>query len=67
VVEELILAVERIVALGTTLLVVEQSVDVALRIADEVLYMDRTGIRHLGPPDAHLPSTIADLMLGAAT
>jgi len=67
VVEELILAVERIVALGTTLLVVEQSVDVALRIADEVLYMDRTGVRNLGPPDSRLPSTIADLMLGVVT
>jgi ABC-type branched-subunit amino acid transport system ATPase component/sugar phosphate permease len=65
VVLELARAARRIVELGTTLIVVEQSVEVALGLADEVLYMDRGGIRHLGPPVESMPATLADLMLGA--
>jgi branched-chain amino acid transport system ATP-binding protein len=46
--EELAKVVAGIVALGTTVLMVEQSVNVALDIADEVLLMDRGRVRRLG-------------------
>jgi ABC-type branched-subunit amino acid transport system ATPase component/MFS family permease len=65
VVEEIVPVLGDIVRLGTTLLVVEQSVQVALRIADNVLYMDRVGIRALGPPNPESAASIAALMMGA--
>ena len=64
VVEEIVPVLSDIVRLGTTVLVVEQSVQVALRIADNVLYMDRDGIRSLGPPNPESAAGIAGLMMG---
>jgi ABC-type branched-subunit amino acid transport system ATPase component len=49
--EELLEAIGRIVELGTTVLVVEQSLRIALRIADEVYFMERGEVRPLGPVD----------------
>ncbi|MFI5040905.1 MAG: ATP-binding protein [Acidimicrobiales bacterium] len=65
IVEEIIRVVGEIVTLGTTVLVVEQSLEVALRIADDVLYMDRVGIRDLGAPSPDTSTAIADLMMGS--
>lgn len=48
--EELLRVLARVVELGTTVLMVEQSVAVALRVADDVYFMDKEGIRDLGPP-----------------
>jgi branched-chain amino acid transport system ATP-binding protein len=62
--EELLRVVRRIVDLGTTVLMVEQSVAIALRVADDVLFMDKQGIRDLGPPaDLADGETLARLML----
>ncbi len=66
IVEEIIRVVGEIVSFGTTVLVVEQSLEVALRIADDILYMDRVGIRDLGSPGPDTASEIAALMMGAS-
>ena len=49
---ELLKVVERIVALGTTILLVEQSIGVALSVADSVFFMDRGRVSELGPAAA---------------
>lgn len=46
---ELLEVVERIAGLGTTILLVEQSIGVALSVADTVLFMDRGRVSELGP------------------
>ena len=47
--EELLKVVERIAEVGTTILLVEQSIGVALSVADTVLFMDRGRVSELGP------------------
>jgi len=49
---ELLRVVERIAALGTTILLVEQSIGVALSVADSVFFMDRGRVSELGPATA---------------
>ncbi len=49
---ELLKVVERIAALGTTILLVEQSIGVALSVADSVFFMDRGRVSELGPATA---------------
>ena len=49
---ELLEVVERIAALGTTILLVEQSIGVALSVADSVFFMDRGRVSDLGPASA---------------
>ena len=46
--ESLFRVVNRIVELGTTLLIVEQSVNVALGMAEEVYFMEKGETRYLG-------------------
>jgi ABC-type branched-subunit amino acid transport system ATPase component/sugar phosphate permease len=61
---ELLRVIRRVVEHGTTVIMVEQSVTAALSVADNVLFMDKSGIRELGAP-ADLADTglIARLML----
>lgn len=40
---------EQVLAFGTTVLLVEQSIDVALTVADDVFFMDRGVVSQLGP------------------
>ena len=49
---ELLKVVERISNLGTTILLVEQSIGVALSVADTVFFMDRGRVSELGPAAA---------------
>ena len=49
---ELLKVVERIASLGTTILLVEQSIGVALSVADTVFFMDRGRVSELGPATA---------------
>lgn len=49
---EVYLVLEKILALGTALLVVEQHIDHALALADEVLSLERGRIVFRGGPDA---------------
>ena len=49
---ELLKVVERIANLGTTILLVEQSIGVALSVADTVFLMDRGRVSELGPAAA---------------
>ena len=49
---ELLKVVERIANLGTTILLVEQSIGVALSVADTVFFMDRGRVSELGPAAA---------------
>jgi ABC-type branched-subunit amino acid transport system ATPase component/predicted MFS family arabinose efflux permease len=49
---ELLEVVERISGLGTTILLVEQSIGVALSVADSVFFMDRGRVSDLGPASA---------------
>ena len=49
---ELLKVVERIAGLGTTILLVEQSIGVALSVADTVFFMDRGRVSELGPAAA---------------
>jgi ABC-type branched-subunit amino acid transport system ATPase component/MFS family permease len=46
---ELLRVIRRVVENGTTVIMVEQSVTAALQVADDVLFMDKAGIRDLGP------------------
>jgi ABC-type branched-subunit amino acid transport system ATPase component len=46
--EELLGVVEGIGRMGTTMLVVEQSVSVALRVGDQIYFMEKGEARHLG-------------------
>lgn len=64
---ELSRVIRRMVENGTTVLMVEQSVTLALQVADDILFMDRSGIRELGAA-ADLADTglIARLMLRGA-
>jgi ABC-type branched-subunit amino acid transport system ATPase component len=61
---DLLRVIRRVVEHGTTVLMVEQSVDIALQVADNVLFMDKSGVRVLGAA-ADLADTglIARLML----
>jgi len=63
--EELLALLERVVLLGTTILMVEQTVAVALRIADDVFFMEKGSVRALGPA-AKLARTdeLGRLMMG---
>jgi ABC-type branched-subunit amino acid transport system ATPase component len=63
--EELLQAIRRIVELGTTVLMVEQSLAVALRVADEVLFMERGQVQSLGAAsDLGGVHDLVDLMMG---
>jgi branched-chain amino acid transport system ATP-binding protein len=49
---ELLDVVEQVVEFGTTILLVEQSIGVALAVADTVSFMDRGVIEPLGDADS---------------
>ena len=49
VVQELLEVVERLKADGLTMIIVEQSVNVALSIADRAIFMERGQVRFQGP------------------
>ena len=49
VVQELLVVVERLKAEGVTMVIVEQSVNVALAIADRAIFMERGQVRFQGP------------------
>lgn len=49
---QLLEVIEQIIELGTTILLVEQSIGVALSVADTVYFMDRGRVESLGPADA---------------
>jgi ABC-type branched-subunit amino acid transport system ATPase component len=49
VVQELLAVVERLKAEGQTMVIVEQSVNVALAVADRAIYMERGHVRFEGP------------------
>ena len=49
VVQELLSVVERLKAEGLTMLIVEQSVNVALAVADRAIYMERGQVKFAGP------------------
>jgi ABC-type branched-subunit amino acid transport system ATPase component/predicted MFS family arabinose efflux permease len=49
VVQELLVVVERLKAAGLTMVIVEQSVNVALTIADRAVFMERGQVRFQGP------------------
>jgi ABC-type branched-subunit amino acid transport system ATPase component/sugar phosphate permease len=49
VVQELLAVVERLKAEGLTMLIVEQSVNVALAVADRAIYMERGQVKFSGP------------------
>jgi branched-chain amino acid transport system ATP-binding protein len=51
-VSEVFTAIRRLASLGTTLLIVEQYVQRALEIADEVCLMDKGAVSFFGPPAA---------------
>ena len=48
-VQELLAVVERLKRQGVTMVIVEQSVDVALAIADRAVFMERGQVRFQGP------------------
>jgi ABC-type branched-subunit amino acid transport system ATPase component/ABC-type branched-subunit amino acid transport system permease subunit len=50
VVEEVVTLLRELRASGTTVVVVEQSLDLALRLADRVYFLDRGSVRYSGPP-----------------
>lgn len=65
--EELLAAAREIVALGTSLLIVEQSVDIALELADDVFAMEKGEIERLGSARTlrrKSPDEIPSLLLG---
>lgn len=49
VVQDLLVIVERLKALGITMVIVEQSVNVALSIADRAVFMERGEVKFEGP------------------
>jgi ABC-type branched-subunit amino acid transport system ATPase component len=49
VVQELLGVVERLKAEGLTMVIVEQSVNVALAVADRAIYMERGQVKFSGP------------------
>jgi ABC-type branched-subunit amino acid transport system ATPase component/predicted MFS family arabinose efflux permease len=49
VVQELLGVVEQLKAQGTTIIVVEQSINVALAIADRAVFMEKGAVRFVGP------------------
>jgi ABC-type branched-subunit amino acid transport system ATPase component len=49
VVQELLQTVERLKATGLTMVIVEQSVNVALTIADRAIFMEKGQVRFEGP------------------
>lgn len=64
---DLLRVIRRIVENGTTVIIVEQSVTAALRVADNVWFMDKAGIRELGPPaDLADAGVIGRLMIRGA-
>lgn len=68
VVDQLLAAVRRINADGTTVVLVEQSLNLALRIADQIVYMDQGAVAFSGTPDefrAH-PELVRAQFLGRA-
>lgn len=66
---ELLRVVRRITELGTTVLLVEQSVTTALEVADSVLFMERGDVEDLGPAAAHGDGAdlVRRMMTGQAT
>ncbi len=69
VVGELLHFVDRLRAEGTTLVVVEQSVNVAVEIAERAVFMERGEVRFAGPSRDLLdrPDLLRSVFLGAAT
>ncbi len=49
VIERLLVVVERLKAQGQTMVIVEQSLNVALSIADRAIYLDKGSVRFEGP------------------
>jgi ABC-type branched-subunit amino acid transport system ATPase component len=49
VVQELIAVVERLKSEGVTMVIVEQSVNIALALADTAIFMERGQVRYQGP------------------
>src|SRR5690606_7022157 len=68
VVADLLLFVDHLREQGTTLLVVEQSVNVALEIADRAVFLERGQVRFSGPAAALLdrPDLLRSVFLGHA-
>jgi ABC-type branched-subunit amino acid transport system ATPase component/sugar phosphate permease len=48
-VQEMLAAVERLKAAGTTIVIVEQSINVALAVADRAVFMEKGRVRYDGP------------------
>jgi ABC-type branched-subunit amino acid transport system ATPase component/predicted MFS family arabinose efflux permease len=69
VVAELLKAVEALKARGTTVILVEQSVNVALTIADTAYFMEKGAIRFHGPTAEllHRPDVLRSVFLEGAT
>ncbi len=68
VVEELVALVRGVAAAGTTIILVEQSVNVALTLADRALFMEKGQLRFTGPTAELLerPDLLRSVFLGAA-
>ncbi|HWE66777.1 MAG TPA: ATP-binding protein [Acidimicrobiales bacterium] len=56
VVQEILKVVERLKAAGTTMIIVEQSINVALTVADRAVFMEKGRIRFDGPTSVLLES-----------
>jgi ABC-type branched-subunit amino acid transport system ATPase component/sugar phosphate permease len=56
VVQEIVKVVERLKAAGTTMIIVEQSINVALTVADRAIFMEKGRIRYDGPTATLLES-----------
>jgi branched-chain amino acid transport system ATP-binding protein len=69
VVGELLRFVDQLRQEGTTLLVVEQSVNVALEIADRAVFLERGEVRFSGPAREllHRPDLLRSVFLGSAS
>ena len=67
VVEELVALVRDVAASGTTVILVEQSVNVALTLADRALFMEKGQLRFTGPTAELLkrPDLLRSVFLGA--
>ncbi len=63
--QELLAALRRVKALGTTIVIVEQSVRTALDIADTVVFMEKGVVHPLGSADGLDQDELAQMMLGA--
>jgi branched-chain amino acid transport system ATP-binding protein len=68
VVEELIKVIAELKAQGMTLMLVEQSVNIASLLCDRAYFMEKGRVRFSGPPAALLerPDLVRSVFLGAA-